>query len=343
MKKNLLLLIVTIVFFSCEKDKTNPTVSTPGFTAGQGGIYISNEGGFQSGNSSISYYNPSDQTIKNDLFQNVNGQALGDICQSMNVINGKLYIVVNNSGKIEVCDPLTLKRTTTITGFTSPRYIVTVDVNKAYVSDLYSNSISIVNTANNMIQGSIQLTGSTEQMVVSDNKVYVTNSLSDYLFVIDAFTNIITDSILISKGANSIQEDVNGKLWILCGGDYVTTPAAIFRIEPVSKQIEFSQTFAVTDYLNRLCMNSGKDSLYFLFNNVYQMNVTDNTFPSAPFIAASGNSFYGLGINLASNEIYVADAGNFTQEGKVYRYNVSGNLIDDFTVGINPGGFYFLP
>ena len=179
-------------------------------------------------------------------------------------------------------------------------------------------------------------------MVVSDNKVYVTNSLSDQLYVIDAFTDIITDSILISKGANSIHEDVNGKLWVLCGGDYQTTPAAIYRIEPTSKQIEFSQMFGVTDYLSRLCMNNSKDSLYFLYNNVYRMSVTDNTFPAAPFIAATGNSFYGLGISPLSNEIYVADAVNFTQEGKVYRYNISGNLIDEFTVGINPGSFYFL-
>lgn len=62
------------------------------------------------------------------------------------------YIVVNNSGKIEVCNPTNLLRVATITGFTSPRFIVPVSASKAYVSDYISNSISIVNLVNNTVQ-----------------------------------------------------------------------------------------------------------------------------------------------------------------------------------------------
>ena len=72
------------------------------------------------------------------------------------------------------------------------------------------------------------------------------------------------------------------------------------------------------------------------------MNVTDNTYPATPFIASSGNNYYGLTVDSVRNEIYVSDAINFSQAGKVFRYSVSGNLIDNFNVGISPGDFLFL-
>eukprot|EP01034_Spumella_vulgaris_P009002 gene9002-11428_t len=41
-------------------------------------------------------------SLKTDIFQSVNGAPLGDILQSMTYINDRAYIVVNNSGKIEI-------------------------------------------------------------------------------------------------------------------------------------------------------------------------------------------------------------------------------------------------
>jgi len=42
----------------------------------------------------------------------------------MNIINGKAYLVVNNSSKIEIINPKTFKSIGTITGLRSPRYII---------------------------------------------------------------------------------------------------------------------------------------------------------------------------------------------------------------------------
>ena len=136
--------------------------------------------------------------------------------------------------------------------------------------------------------------------------------------------------------------DKNEKLWVTCGGDYTSVQGAVYRIDPVSKNIEFSNLFSVTDYPAKVCMNAAKDTVYFLNNGVRRMNVADNTYPAVPFIASSGNTFYGLNIDIVRNEIYVSDAINFSQAGKVFRYSVSGNLIDNFNVGISPGDFLFL-
>ena len=62
-------------------------------------VLIGCEGNFGWGNASISLYNPTDNSITNTIFQNINGYAIGDVLQSITEYNGKLFVVVNNSGK----------------------------------------------------------------------------------------------------------------------------------------------------------------------------------------------------------------------------------------------------
>lgn len=327
---------------SCKKEE-EAIITTP-FEAEHGSVYISNEGNFQSGNATVTYFNPANKTINDNPFKQVNNQSLGDICQSMNIINGKLYIVVNNSGKIEICDPYSLKKEFTISGLTSPRYIFAVNSSKAYVTDAYSNRISIINLNNHSISGTITINGWTEQLLSKNNKIFITNTSTEYLYIINPDTDLLTDSILISKGANSILEDLNGKLWILCGGDYLNTyNATLYRINPANNQIENSFTFSTGEFPSRLCLNSSGDSLYYLNNSVYKMGIEELSRPASPFIASSGNNFYGLAVDKSKNEIYISDAIDFIQKGKIFRYRADGSVIENFLAGIIPGDFLFLP
>ena len=81
---------------------------------------------------------------------------------------------------------------------------------------------------------------------------------------------------------------------------------------------------------------------YFTDKKVYRVNITDTAKPSAAFIeGANVTSYYGIGIDRRTNEIYVADSKAFAGQGTVYRYELNGNAIDNFTTGIGPGGFAF--
>jgi hypothetical protein len=46
-----------------------------------------------------------------------------------------------------------------------------------------------------------------------------------------------------------------------------------------------------------------------------------------------------LTVDPLTDEVYIADAVDYTQQGKIYRYSASGELIDEFYVGIIPGAF----
>ncbi|MBK7854764.1 MAG: hypothetical protein IPJ79_07515 [Bacteroidetes bacterium] len=183
----------------------------------------------------------------------------------------------------------------------------------------------------------------TEEMALSYGKVFVTNYLSDKLYVINTLTDVLTDSIAIGIGSNSIVEDKNGKLWVLCSGSISNAVnASLHRINPLNNSVELSFTFSnPTETPWRLNMNSGNDTLYYLNNDLYRMSITALSLPPAPFIAHGTKNFYGLGINPASNEIYVSDAIDYVQRGKIYRYDATGTQLNTFLAGIIPGDFYF--
>ena len=74
------------------------------FDAGTNGLFITNEGNFQYGNSTLSYYNPENKVVENEVFYRANGMRLGDVAQSMTIHNGKGWIVVNNSHVVFAID-----------------------------------------------------------------------------------------------------------------------------------------------------------------------------------------------------------------------------------------------
>jgi hypothetical protein len=49
-----------------------------------------------------------------------------------------------------------------------------------------------------------------------------------------------------------------------------------------------------------------------------------------------------LALNPENNEIYIADAIDYTQDAIIYRFSQKGILIDSFKTGINPSDFLFL-
>lgn len=343
MKTRILLAALIISsLFSCTKDKTSDD-QNPIFEASLGGVYISNEGQFTNGNASVSYYGGSTQNVVGNAYYAANREALGDICQSMYLINDKIYLVVNNSGKIVVTNAFSMMHTGTITGFTSPRYFLPVTSTKAYVTDLYSNQISVVDLTSNTITGHIPLNGSSEALLLHNGYAYVTNMSTSELYKINVSTDNVSDSVQVSPGGNSICEDKDGKIWVLGGGDYLTgAPGGLTRIDPATGDIELSLTFGSTNYPTKLRINSTGDTLFYIDNHIYKMAITDIALPSTPFVVSGGRSLYGLGYDNATNLLYVSDAKDFQQNGRIYRYNTNGALIDNFAAGIAPGDFLFL-
>ena len=164
----LLALIAATALTGCMEWEYGPSED---FNASDEGLFITNEGNFQYGNATLSYYDPATNHVENEVFYRANGMKLGDVAQSMTIYDNKGWIVVNNSQVIFAIDLDTFKEIGRIEGLTSPRYIHFVSDDKAYVTQIWDNRIFIVDPRRYCITGYITVpdmtmeSGSTEQMV----------------------------------------------------------------------------------------------------------------------------------------------------------------------------------
>ena len=124
-----------ITLVSCDK----PGVPYPRGMMGEGDIeaLVLNEGKLNSNTGTISVIYK-DGNVVADAFQDVNHRPMGDVAQSITLINGKYFVAMNNSKKIEIVDPVTFKSVGTIlyTQAGYPRQVVSISSTEAVVSDL---------------------------------------------------------------------------------------------------------------------------------------------------------------------------------------------------------------
>ena len=341
MLKNSLIILIFLAVTACIKDKPNTTVGPAVQLSSSKKVYVINEGGFNNSNASVSLYDPETAVVIEDFYKSQNNLNLGDIAQSITSFNSDLYIVVNNSGKIVVCDDQ-FKYKTTINTFSSPRYLLPVSNSKAYVSDLFSNTIGVLNLNTNTFTASIPCPGWTEKMVLIYNKVFVTNMKRNFVYVINAINDTKTDSIDVGPSAGNILLDKNDNVWVLSGGtSSLSINATLKKIDPVTNSVTATFTFANGEAPGSLCFNKTKDTLYFINNGIYRFPVSDNLLPQTPFIPANNRNFYGLGFNTDNYTLYAADALDYVQKSNIYIYDTKGNQLSFFKAGIISNGFYF--
>ena len=327
-------LLSATIFTGCKKNDNTGSGEYFG-----NGTFILCEGAFLQGNARIDFLTKNSDSLKTDIFRAANDIPLGDVFQSMTVFENKAFLVVNNSGKIEVTDPKTMKIITTITSLTSPRYVCRVSEDKAYVSDLFSGKINLLNLNSLSVTGNISLPGWTEEMWNRNGEIWVTNGNREYVYLIE--NDVLKDSVAVGYGSTSLREDAEGKLWVLTGGNYLdNTPSKLVRLEPETKTVEWE--YSLPDFgASKLRINANKTMLYFLYNGkVFRKSIADTQDP-AQFISLPGKYFYGIGIDPFNGNIWLGDAGDFTGAGTVMIFSSGGGLLKQFTTGVAPTDFVF--
>jgi DNA-binding beta-propeller fold protein YncE len=321
------------------------------FNATGSGLFITNEGNFQYGNATLSYYDPATNQVQNEVFFRANGMKLGDVAQSMSIYDNKGWIVVNNSHVIFAIDLNTFKEVGRIEDLTSPRYIHFLSDEKAYVTQLWDNRIFIVNPKKYEITGYIQVpdmtmeSGSTEQMVQYGKYVYCNCwSYQNRIIKIDTETDKVVDQLTVGIQPTSLVMDKYDKMWTVTDGGYEGSPygyeaPSLYCIDAATFKIEKQFKFKLGDWPSEVQLNGERDKLYWINNDIWSMDVTANRVPVRPFLVYRETKYYGLTVNPVNGEVYVADAIDYQQQGMIYRYSPEGKLIDEFYVGIIPGAF----
>ena len=345
MKRILALLMAASVVLSCERGTDNPEINDPEelFLAGDG-VFIVNEGNFTWGNGSVSYFSYDSLKVHNDIFSRVNERPLGDVPNSM-IINGDYaYIVVNNSGKIEVVKINTMKSVATITGLLSPRNIAIVSNTKAYVTSLYSDSLIIIDLKNNSISGYINIRRSSESIAVSGTKAFISHWYGgDEIIVVNTENDKVVDSVKVGREPETMVVDKKYILWVLCNGGWSRENfAELVGIRTQTNEIMKRLVFpSILDSPSSLVINGSGDTLYYLEKGIRRMCIDDTEIPDLPFIEQKTRSFYKLGIDPVSGNIFVTDAADYQQNGLVCIFSSNGDSLEYFQAGIIPGSMCF--
>lgn len=325
--------------------------TTEELSAPSSGLFITNEGNFQYGNATLSFYDPATRQVENEVFRRANGFRLGDVAQSMTLRNGIGWIVVNNSHVIFAIDTETFREVGRITNLTSPRYIHFLSDEKAYVTQLWDNRIFIVDPRRYAVTGYIECpdmtmeSGSTEQMVQLGDYVYVNCwSYQNRILKIDARSDRVVGELKVGIQPTSLVADCRGRLWTITDGGYEGSPYGyeapkLCCIDPERFAVEREFSFRLGDDASELRINGAGDRLYWINGDIWSMSVDDERLPVRPFIESRDTKYYGLTVDPSSGEVYVADAIDYQQQGIVYRYSAEGEPLDRFYVGVIPGSF----
>ncbi len=326
------------------------------------GVFITNEGNFSYGGASLSFYDPQNNHIENEVFYRANAMKLGDVAQSMVVRNGVGWVVVNNSHVVFAIDVETLREVGRITDLPSPRYICFASDEKAYISQIDSDRIIVVNPKTFEVTGEIicpmtthYRTGSTEQMAIVGDYLFVTCwSYQKRVLKIDTRTDEVVAYVDIGVQPKSMVVDKNEKLWVVSDGGYEGNvigyePATLYRINPETLVVErefklgLNSSSDATRTASRLKISDTGDTLYWIDNGVWRMPIDAEDLPGEPFIAAiegeNRSLYYALGVAPVTEEVYVGDALDYQQRSVVYRYSREGELLDTFTAGVIAGDF----
>lgn len=318
-------------------------------------VVVGNEGNFGTGNATLTHYDVESGTATDGVFLDANSSGIGDVVQSTAWIDGKIYVVVNNSQKVVVIDPQTFQQTGQISfgENASPRHITKVTDTKAYVSDLYGSVIYVINLDDYSVSETTIPTGlNANRIVEHDGYAYVSNSgfgADSTIFKIDVAADAVVDTFFVSRGPSGMKIASDGTLWVVCtgySGDYdddfnlilgTSRPGGVHAISLESgEETSFAELPSAG---SNIALNESEGKVYVNTGGVRAFDIETEEFETDTL--KKGN-FYAMAYDEVSADFYLADAKDFSSSGEVIIYSeLSGEEIS-FEAGIIPSSFLFV-
>jgi YVTN family beta-propeller protein len=331
---------LALLIAACGKDSDSPVSSVP---TSSNVVYIINEGNFQRNNSELSVFLPDSGIVYNNVFKSVNGVELGDVGNSMIERNGKVYLVINGSNKIEVIDAATRVRTSTIQcqAGGSPRYVAFDSKGRMFVSNLYRNSVSQFNETDGSLVREISVGMNPEQILADGTTLYVANSgfgTGRSLSVINTETGTVKKDIPVSDNPVYLSRLDATHALLLCVGAYNDfndpnddTPGRLYTID-LSREI-VSDSITISGHPQRVAID-GKGNAYTVGGTGIMRIALTTHAVETEFIPGY---FYSIAFDSARSRFYITDPLDYLQPGKLYVYSLQGTRISEHTIGIIPG------
>lgn len=342
---------IFISIASCKKLEENKPDVVAQVTEAEG-AFVVNEGTFGWNNASLSYIQFETSTISNQVFEGKNQKPLGDVFQSMLIYKELGFMTIDQADAIKVIDINTLTESAIITGLSSPRYMLVDEVNEVLWVTQYSEANLVglnLNTYEKVFEvdlpdydiAGIPIQSGSDELVLWNNKLFVSNFRRPFVYQVNAINGVLEDSVRVGYGVHSMVIDNDNMLWVASSGDFnKNTPAQLTCINMETNTAVDSTINTSVSYSN-IVFSAKNESIYVLNSGVKVVRLMNNKIEESIVVQANNGSFYGLNVNPNNGEIWLTNALDFQQQGEVYQYNATGDLLNTYIAGYAPNALVF--
>lgn len=369
-KTILLLLLVLTAIIGCRREVgVIPPETTQVMPAGSYGagadFYLLNEGNMGSNHCSMDFFDHQQGTYALNIYGSVNPAAtlgLGDVGNDIQVYGGKLYVVVNESDKVEVLDKYTAVKLCQISiencrslAFWKGKVFITSY--KGFVGVV--DTLKLQNGAGTVsLDSKIAVGREPEGLAVAGDRLYVANSggysppiYDNRVSVIDLPGETVSRSIELDINLGDVQADNYGHIIVSARGDYGAIAPSFFVLNAVTgdllKHVEIPVgNFTIKDSLMYLFTSpydygGGKNQITYETYNLKTLHPANKSFLSDK-AAAKIKSPYALAVDPESDKILLSDAGDHISPGNLYWINKDGAVSWQVQTGEIPGHIAFV-
>lgn len=373
----LLLWLLPLCLFSCREDEyvtymTDEDTGVPSVEETHfDGLYILNEGNMGANRCTLDYLDLSGTDSTIHYYRNIYAERnpstvkeLGDVGNDIGIYGSKLWIVVNCSNKVEVCEARSTRRLGQV-NIDNCRYLA-FDGGFAYVSS-YAGPVQVaencplgrvykVDTLTLQKVDSVVVGYQPEEMAVVDGKLYVANSggyrvplYDNRIMVIDLTTFQVIKEIEVDVNLHRLLADSHGQLWVSTRGNYFDVAPALYclRDDKVVARLEIpiSSMTIVGDSLYYIgttfsYVDGGYKKDFGIVDVALQRCSVAVTF-EAPEIK-NITLPYGIIVNPHDRDFYILDAKNYVSSGELLHFDADGHFLWRVSTGDIPSRGVFL-
>ena len=373
----LLLWLLPLCLFSCREDEyvtymTDEDTGVPSVEETHfDGLYILNEGNMGANRCTLDYLDLSGTDSTIHYYRNIYAERnpstvkeLGDVGNDIGIYGSKLWIVVNCSNKVEVCEARTTHRLGQV-NIDNCRYLA-FDGGFAYVSS-YAGPVQVaencplgrvykVDTLTLQKVDSVVVGYQPEEMAIVDGKLYVANSggyrvplYDNRIMVIDLTTFQVIKEIEVDVNLHRLLADSHGQLWVSTRGNYFDVAPALYCLKDdkvvARLEIPISSMTIVGDSLYYIgttfsYVDGGYKKDFGIVDVALQRCSVAVTF-EAPEIK-NITLPYGIIVNPHDRDFYILDAKNYVSSGELLHFDADGDFLWRVSTGDIPSRGVFL-
>lgn len=314
------------IFVGCEKE---PTKSETPETATA--VFVLN-----SAAQSISVIDLEKDTVYNNV------ATVGTWPNQLVYKNGFLYVVNSGSNNIMIfnTDNWTSQTPIALGNGNNPTNLVFYDDNILYVACSMSNKVLKVNLTTKSVVGSISTEVGTTGIIKHEGKIYVCNTAfngSNYTYgqgtvqVINPATDQVVKTINVPKNPFDLKAAPDGKIHVVCVGNYFDIPGKIAIINPSTDTMVDS--IAIGGAPGNIDI-SEEDNIAYL--TVWGMGLMSYNTATKQVLHGPTNTILGKG----GSGLLVDNDGNVFvsvwDDDQVIKLDKNGNVVKTYNVGDSP-------